>query len=125
MDEEELARIEEEYAKMWETTELAPGINLRHHAKGFCQGDHCCLHNPSDHPMKNLPLWWRSDRGIMERICEHGVGHPDPDGLEYKWISTLDPKYIRTELIHGCDGDCAGAYDTLLESIREFEELAG
>lgn len=52
-----------------------------------------------------MNLWpqnWRSDRGIMERICEHGVGHPDPD----------DPKAgNKYEAVHGCDGCCARPFD--------------
>jgi hypothetical protein len=43
--------------------------------------------------MKEWPQNWREDRGIMERICPHGIGHPDPD----------DPT---TDKIHGCDGCC-------------------
>jgi len=41
----------------------------------------------------------------MERVCEHGVGHPDPD--EYKL------KRGWTEHVNGCDGCCEGAYDSL------------
>jgi hypothetical protein len=66
---------------------------LRVHPKTKCKGQHCCIHNPSDHHMKEWPQNWRGDRGIMERICPHGIGHPDPD----------DPA---TDKIHGCDGCC-------------------
>lgn len=47
--------------------------------------------------MREFPQSWRADRQIMERICIHGVGHPDPD--DYKM---QDPH----ERIHGCDGCC-------------------
>lgn len=50
---------------------------------------------------------WRPDRGIMERVCEHGVGHPDPDDVKVQaggW----------TETIHGCDGCCNPLYGRLL-----------
>jgi len=63
------------------------------HSKDKCQGQHCSIHNHSDHHMKDWPQNWRGDRGIMERICPHGIGHPDPD----------DPTNDR---IHGCDGCC-------------------
>lgn len=63
------------------------------HPKTKCAGHHCCIHNPSDHHMKDWPQNWREDRGIMERICPHGIGHPDPD----------DPC---KDKIHGCDGCC-------------------
>ena len=41
----------------------------------------CPIHNLSDHSMRSFPQWFRSDTGVMERTCPHGVGHPDPDGL--------------------------------------------
>jgi hypothetical protein len=37
----------------------------------------------------------------MERVCPHGVGHPDPDDINV----ILGP-----EKVHGCDGCCEGAY---------------
>lgn len=63
-----------------------------------CAHEHCTIHNMSEHHMRDWPQHWRSDRGLMERICPHGVGHPDPD--EYK--IHLNP----AESIHGCDGCC-------------------
>jgi hypothetical protein len=50
-----------------------------------------------------LPLTWRSDRGIFERICNHGIGHPDPDQFPY-W---KEQGIFDTEASHGCDGCCA------------------
>ena len=67
---------------------------LRVHAKNTCKGDHCAIHNPSDHHMRDWKLIWRNDRGCFERLCpEHGVGHPDPDDLNHDGI-------------HGCCGCC-------------------
>lgn len=63
------------------------------HAPDLCAGEHCTIHNRSDHHMRGWPQNWRSDRGLMERICPHGVGHPDPDE-------------ISTDTTHGCDGCC-------------------
>lgn len=80
-----------------EKVTLVGGQTLNAHAKDTCWGDNCCIHNPSDHHMVDWPQNWRSDRGIMERICEHGVGHPDPDDPKSK------DKY---EAVHGCDGCC-------------------
>jgi hypothetical protein len=34
----------------------------------------------------------------MERICPHGIGHPDPDDPAFK-----NP----IEGVHGCDGCCS------------------
>lgn len=63
------------------------------HDTTACNGRHCPIHNPSDHHMRSWGQIFRPDRRIMERVCEHGVGHPDPD----------DPAFDRT---HGCDGCC-------------------
>lgn len=49
------------------------------HSTENCAGRPCVLHNPTQHHMTELPLLFRTDRGIVERVCEHGVGHPDPD----------------------------------------------
>lgn len=67
------------------------------HDPSKCKGEACCIHNPSDHHMVTWRQNWRSDRRIMERICPHGIGHPDPD----------DPKTSdKYEAVHGCDGCC-------------------
>jgi hypothetical protein len=68
------------------------------HSKRQCKGRACVVHNPSDHSMRLFPTHWRSDRQIMERICPHGVGHPDPDDLAYR-VSIGDD-----DDRHGCDG---------------------
>lgn len=68
------------------------------HPSTSCAGAYCTIHNRSDHPMRAFPQHWRDDRGIMERICPHGVGHPDPD-------SPFAP--LSVEWIHGCDGCCS------------------
>lgn len=71
------------------------------HDKSKCKGQFCCVHNPSEHHMRTWPLNWRNDTSVMERICPHGVGHPDPDDAAYnirigqEWKTT-----------HGCDGCC-------------------
>ena len=77
-------------------------IVLIHHPKKACEGEHCCLHNPSPHHMTTWRMNWRDDRGMMERICPHGIGHPDPDDLAYKRRNNLPD----SEGIHGCDGCC-------------------
>lgn len=74
--------------------------------------------------MREWPMNWRSDRGIMERICPHGVGHIDPDDAAYR--KTIHPPYPGQEIndmihnqlpagiwirwfddgMHGCDLCC-------------------
>jgi hypothetical protein len=79
------------------------------HEANDCIGPQCSLHNRSNHPMREFPQVWRSDRHLMERQCPHGIGHPDPD----------DPKIYNApegknyELIHGCDGCCDGSYSVV------------
>lgn len=59
------------------------------------------MHAPTRHHMRAWPVHWRSDRGIIERLCEHGCGHPDPDQYPY-WRAT-GQEYLA---VHGCDGCC-------------------
>lgn len=71
------------------------------HPATVCVGRPCVLHNPSDHHMRDWKLLWRDDRHMMERICSHGVGHPDPDDLA--WHIRNGREY---QGVHGCDGCC-------------------
>jgi hypothetical protein len=72
-------------------------VTLVVHESDRCLGERCTIHNKSDHSMRGFPQHWRGDRGIMERVCPHGIGHPDPDSPwtvdSYQWG-------------HGCDGCC-------------------
>lgn len=68
------------------------------HAEDACVGDSCTIHRMSDHSMRSFPQHWRADRGIMERICPHGIGHPDPDDYRVN--------QYEYERVHGCDGCC-------------------
>lgn len=95
--------------KDFETYVSGTGQKLYVHNKNACKGFHCPIHNSSNHKMKDWPTNYREDRGLMERICEHGVGHPDPDDLNFK-ERTRGKKYAELESIHGCDGCCSGAY---------------
>ncbi len=76
---------------------------LQTHGPGQCAGEHCALHNPSAHALNEAPLVWRGDKGIMERTCRHGVGHPDPDSLDYLRGLGRDVEWLE---VHGCDGCC-------------------
>lgn len=84
------------------------------HDPADCAGRPCTLHNRTDHHMRHWRQHWRSDRLLMERICSHGVGHPDPDS--FPGIDT----------VHGCDGCCAlPKLDDELSSIerRALEDI--
>lgn len=78
------------------------------HTKEQCIGRHCVIHNPSNHHMRDWPTHWREDLGMMERICECDVGHPDPDDLEFRIEQAKAAGIKNTSFIgvHGCCGCC-------------------
>lgn len=80
-----------------ELVTLVGGTKLVCHDRTVCLPP-CPIHSPTDHHMVTWRQNWRSDRRIMERLCKHGVGHPDPD--EGKIGLGLDAG------THGCDGCC-------------------
>lgn len=82
------------------------------HGPDRCVGVHCCVHNPSDHHMRDWPLVFRFERyGVGMRVCLHGYAHPDPDGVVYMLEAVkqidVDPKTITPWLFtHECDMCC-------------------
>ncbi len=72
------------------------------HNRSVCKGRFCPFHNPSNHLLKDAKIHIRADKMMLvERICEHGIGHDDPDSVAYF--------HSKGELwagIHGCDGCC-------------------
>jgi hypothetical protein len=74
------------------------------HDPSACEGRPCVVHNPSDHSMRGFKTHFRFDRYLTERICPHGIGHPDPDDLAYQERIGLGGRYAG---VHGCDGCCA------------------
>lgn len=91
------------------------------HDSDSCLGDFCVIHNPSNHAMKDFPTHWRDDRKIMERMCPHGIGHPDPDQLDFI-ERTRGAEAARIESVHGCDGCCATEQmaETNLEEVSKL-----
>lgn len=81
----------------WINGERLTGV----HSPKACAGRECVIHAPTDHHMRAWELNWRDDRGIFERICPHGIGHPDPDQFAY-WRE----KGWKHAGVHGCDGCC-------------------
>lgn len=72
------------------------------HSADKCAGEYCCIHNPSEHHMRDWTMNWRADKGVMERLCpEHGVGHPDPDDVAFN--IRAGRAYLNS---HGCCGCC-------------------
>lgn len=77
-------------------------VQLRIHGPDDCLNEFCTFHNPSNHPLKEAPINFRGDTGVVERICEHGIGHPDPDHIAWrKGTGNLNGLSV-----HGCDGCC-------------------
>lgn len=85
----------------WDETDF--GILSTHAPEQCADRDYgCAIHNrPSDHPLADAPLVWRNDTGVLERICEHGVGHPDHDSALYN--EETGNRHLN---VHGCDGCC-------------------
>lgn len=77
-----------------------PTILTNVHPESACAGQHCVLHNPSDHHMRDWAAVFRADLHLMERQCRHGIGHPDPDDVA--WHASQG----RSRGIHSCDGCC-------------------
>lgn len=60
------------------------------HDSGRCLGDHCPVHHPSDHALREFPLRFNFDAFVFERIipASEGVEEtfiPDPD--DYTLVS--------------------------------------
>lgn len=65
--------------------------------------DGCAIHAPSDHPMKTWPQIMRADkRFLVERVCKHGCGHPDPDSIAF-----FEDNDVFDYHNHDCDGCCS------------------
>lgn len=77
------------------------GVIVGVHSQLLCKGRSCIMHNPSRHHMRDWPLTWRDDKGVFERACPHGVGHPDPDDADH--LDATGREYLT---IHGCDLCC-------------------
>lgn len=70
----------------------------------------CWIHRPFAWALASAPVKWRSDRGIAERVCAHGVGHPDLQAQIY--AARVDHRDIS---VHGCDGCCGPRPDWFVE----------
>jgi hypothetical protein len=76
----------------------------------------CPFHAPSDHPLKDAPMRIRlAKEGLVERICEHGVGHDDPDSVAY-----MQAQGHTWAGIHGCDGCCETVSPSRNDILDDF-----
>jgi hypothetical protein len=81
------------------------GIEKYIHTLESCDGLPCPIHAPSEHRMNEWPIYIRTS-ALTERLCEHSVGHPDPDSVA--WMTRMDPANGPSYAIHGCDSCCFG-----------------
>lgn len=82
-----------------ELHDLESGQAIFTHEAGECIGEWCVIHRPMPGPWESWPRVWRGDRGIVERRCPHGVGHPVAE--MHEWSIMMGQE---VDLIHGCDG---------------------
>ncbi len=75
---------------------------LRTHGPLRCRPA-CPIHWPSGHAQETWPQGWDPDKGVMTRLCGHGVHHPDPDDQQVR----LHPDLAE----HDCDGCCKPTID--------------
>jgi hypothetical protein len=72
------------------------------HPPSRCEGYRCPWHNPSDHGMVGWPRDILTERhNLLVRVCPDGIGHPDPDSLE--WLHRIG---VPDDGDHACDGCC-------------------
>lgn len=113
---------------------LHDGTTMQTHGPARCFGEHCCIHKPSDHPLKSAPLTWNPDMKIMFRVCEHDQIHPDPDAMDFHLAMALAGLRVFYDGWHPCcDAICcapkvpaqraAGAGENLSEAVEEDEVL--
>lgn len=88
-----------------DTSDYGVNTPVMVHSVDSCQGRRCVLHNPTDHHMRSWRWLMRTDKSMLiERICPHGINHPDPDSL---YFFTDVAKYGGEGIgNHGCDGCC-------------------
>lgn len=85
---------------------LGSGQIIRHHGPAVCDGWPCCIHHPSDHWMVSWPLYLDTSGPVplMWRVCEHDIGHVDPDTMD--WL--IRSKYHLLVDNDECDECCGG-----------------
>jgi hypothetical protein len=71
-----------------ESFQIHNGVTIQVHPGDQCAGEYCVIHNPSDHPYRDLPLTM-NERGVMFRIGEDKLYIVDPDSAAFFDIFTL------------------------------------
>ncbi len=90
-----------------------------HKRNALCDEDGCAIHNPTDHVMSDFKQFMREDKSfLIERICPHGIGHPDPDSARF--IAKQEGNGSIN--VHGCDGCCREKWPP---TYREYQRDYG
>lgn len=76
-------------------------LTRTHPPNSGCEEHGCVIHNPTLEAQMIGETFWSLAHGRMERICEHGVHHPDPDAVAWRLRKGLFPN-----VDHDCDGCC-------------------
>jgi hypothetical protein len=97
---------------------LPDGTLLQVHSVSRCVGDHCSIHNPSDHPLRDAPQLWDPRFKSIYRMCVHGNVHLDPDDLMFKWRVGVSVQVLALISVHDCDGCCHWPLNDL-DDVRE------
>lgn len=85
---------------------------LNAHPRGWCAGQGCAIHGPTDHWARGMPMTWRAPErqgqpGRMLRTCPHGNDHEDPDDQAFrKSREGYAPARDEACACRCCDGLC-------------------
>lgn len=82
----------------------------------------CVLHRPTLHKLTGSKQILRSST-LIEDVCRHGVGHPNPDSAAYlDWRDSLEGS-VGSWFSHGCDG-CCGPIEAKV-SASKYDYMEG
>lgn len=101
--------METTYDDISRTAELSGGQTIyAFHKSEQCAGEHCPVHNPSDHPYRDLALFFEPEGFYMYRVTDDGTKILDPD--EYR-LRTSDKVIIRNSVLcRECGTEIESAY---------------
>lgn len=115
----------EHYGQLHDTWEDCTGRKFYVHKRTVdCDINGCAIHNPSYHPLSDSPQLMREDKSfLIERLCSHGIGHPDPDSASF----IAKQQGSKGIWVHGCDGCCREipapvVKDNWPPTYREYQE---
>lgn len=78
-------------------------VNLHNPVACSGKGRGCGIHNrPTNHSLKDAPMYWSNEQYALERECVHGLFHPDHDSALY--LKSVGLEHFN---FHNCDGCCS------------------